>query len=40
MQEIRFGKESAEKDLAAKKFEVESYGREKSNALQMQNNNH
>ena len=30
---MRFGKESAEKDLEAKKVELESYVRERSNAM-------
>ena len=33
LQEMRFGKESAEKDLEAKKVELESYVRERSNAM-------
>ena len=32
---MRFGKESAEKDLEAKKLEFESYKHERSNTLQM-----
>ena len=39
-QELRFGKESAEKDLEAKKQEFESYMREKHNTLQMLNGSH
>lgn len=40
LQEMRFGKESAEKALEAKKSEFESYTREKGNKLQMVAGNH